>query len=74
MLHSIRSERQLMEQISFSILFRWFVGLGLDDPVWDVTVFSKNRQRLLEGHWTSTESRIRYPSGWRVPDLVFGRS
>jgi transposase len=49
MLYSIRSERQLMEQINFNILFRWFVGLGLDDRVWDVTVFSKNRQRLLAG-------------------------
>ena len=48
MLYSIRSERQLMEQINFNILFRWFVGLGLDDRIWDVTVFSKNRQRLLE--------------------------
>ena len=47
MLYSIRSERQLMEQINFNILFRWFVGLGLDDRIWDVTVFSKNRQRLL---------------------------
>lgn len=49
MLYSIRSERQLMEQINFNILFRWFVGLGLDDRVWDVTVFSKNRKRLLAG-------------------------
>jgi transposase len=49
MLYSIRSERQLMEQLNFNILFRWFVGLGLDDRVWDVTVFSKNRQRLLNG-------------------------
>ncbi len=49
MLYSIRSERQLMEQLNFNILFRWFVGLGLDDRVWDVTVFSKNRQRLLHG-------------------------
>ena len=48
MLYSIRSERQLMEQINFNILFRWFVGLGLDDRIWDATVFSKNRQRLLD--------------------------
>ena len=46
--YSIRSERQLMEQLDFNILFRWFVGLGLDDGVWDATVFSKNRDRLLE--------------------------
>ncbi len=46
--YSIRSERQLMEQLNFNLLFRWFVGLGLDDGVWDATVFSKNRDRLLE--------------------------
>ncbi|MFO1040109.1 MAG: IS5 family transposase [Geminicoccaceae bacterium] len=47
--YSIRSERQLMEQLDYNLLFRWFVGLGVDDPVWDVTVFTKNRDRLLEG-------------------------
>ena len=47
-LHTIRSERQLMEQLDFNLLFRWFVGLGVDDPVWDATVFCKNRDRLLE--------------------------
>ncbi len=47
--YSIRSERQLMEQLHFNILYRWFVGLSLDDPVWDVTVFTKNRERLLAG-------------------------
>jgi transposase len=46
--YSIRSERQLMEQLNFNILFRWFVGLGMDDPVWDATVFCHNRDRLLE--------------------------
>ncbi len=46
--YGIRSERQLMEQLDFNILFRWFVGLGLDDGVWDATVFTKNRDRLLE--------------------------
>ena len=46
--YSIRSERQLMEQLDFNILFRWFVGLGMDDPVWDATVFCHNRDRLLE--------------------------
>jgi len=46
--HTIRSERQLMEQLDFNFLFRWFVGLGLDDAVWDATVFCKNRDRLLE--------------------------
>ena len=48
-LYSVRSERQLMEQLEYNLLFRWFVNLNLDDPVWDVTVFSKNRDRLLEG-------------------------
>lgn len=48
MLYSIRSERQLMEHLDFNILFRWFVGLGLDDQVWSATVFTKNRGRLLD--------------------------
>jgi transposase len=48
-LYSIRSERQLMEQLNYNMLFRWFVGLEMDDPVWDVTVFSKNRERLIAG-------------------------
>ena len=46
-LFSIRSERQLMEQMQYNLLLRWFVGLGIDDPVWVATVFSKNRDRLL---------------------------
>lgn len=45
---SVRSERQLMEQIDYNLLFRWFVGLSMDDAVWDATVFTKNRDRLLE--------------------------
>ena len=49
MLYSVRSERLLMEEIDYSMLFRWFVGMNLDEPVWDVTVFTKNRNRLLEG-------------------------
>jgi transposase len=48
-LYSIRSERQLMEQLNYNLLFRWFVGLEMDDPVWDVTVFTKNRERLISG-------------------------
>lgn len=48
-LYSIRSERMLMEQLQYNLLFRWFVGLSRDDVVWDATVFSKNRKRLLEG-------------------------
>src|SRR4249919_3693543 len=47
--YSVRSERQLMEQINYNLLFRWFVGLGVDDAVWDHSTFSKNRDRLLEG-------------------------
>jgi|SRR5215469_10425284 transposase len=48
MLYSIRSERLLMEEVDYSMLFRWFVGLNLDEEVWDATTFSKNRDRLLE--------------------------
>src|SRR5437773_4234224 len=48
-LYTVRSERQLMEQLDYNLLFRWFVGLNMDDPVWDATVFTKNRQRLLDG-------------------------
>jgi len=47
--YSVRSERQLMERIEFDLLFRWFVGIGIDDPVWDHSAFTKNRDRLLEG-------------------------
>src|ERR1700674_5620373 len=47
--YSVRSERQLMEQLDYNLLFRWFVGLSMDAPIWDVTVFTKNRERLLEG-------------------------
>lgn len=47
--YSIRSERLLMERLEYDLLFRWFVGIGVDDPVWDHSVFSKNRDRLLEG-------------------------
>jgi transposase len=48
MLYSVRSERLLMEEIDYSLLYRWFVGMNLDEPVWDVTVFTKNRDRLLD--------------------------
>jgi transposase len=47
-LYTIRSERMLMEQLNYNLLFRWFVGLNMDDEVWDVTVFTKNRERLLK--------------------------
>jgi transposase len=48
-LYTIRSERQLMEQLDYNLLYRWFVGLNMDAPIWDATTFTKNRQRLLDG-------------------------
>ena len=48
-LYTIRSERMLMEQLDYNLLFRWFVGLNMDDAVWDATVFTKNRDRVLGG-------------------------
>src|SRR5580704_16449918 len=47
--YAIRSERQLMEQLDYNLLYRWFVGLAPDDPVWDATTFTKNRERLQRG-------------------------
>ena len=47
-LYTVRSERLLMEEIDYSVLYRWFVGLGMDDPIWSPTTFSKNRDRLLQ--------------------------
>ena len=61
-LFSIRSERQLMEQMEYNLLFRWFGGLGIDDPVWVPTVFSKNRDRLLS---TEISREVMAPS-WRT--------
>jgi transposase len=49
LLYSVRSERQLMEQLDYNLLFRWFVGLDMDDAVWDATTFTKNRERMLAG-------------------------
>ena len=46
---SVRSEPMLLEQLRYNLLFRWFVGLGMDDPIWDVSTFSKNRRRFLDG-------------------------
>lgn len=48
-LYTVRSERQLMEQLDYNLMFRWFVGLNVDEPVWDASTFSKNRERLLKG-------------------------
>src|SRR5262245_225190 len=61
--YSVRSERQLMEQIDYNLLFRWFVGLGIDDPVWDHSTFSKNRDRLLEADVAAKflEAVLRHP-------------
>lgn len=63
-LYTIRSERMLMEQLNYNLWFRWFVGLNLDDEVWDVTVFTKNGERLLKAevarrffHWVVEEAR-----------------
>src|SRR2546430_8388387 len=51
--YGIRSERQLMEQLDYNLLYRWFAGLAPDDPVWDTTTFTKNRERLQQGGWSS---------------------
>jgi transposase len=53
-LYTVRSERMLMEQLSYNLLFRWFVGMNVDDSVWDVTVFTKNRERLLAAEIAKT--------------------
>ena len=60
MLYSVRSEPLLMEEIDYSILFRWFVGLNLDEKVWDATSFTKNRDRLLKLRWP----RSFWPKSW----------
>ena len=52
-LYSVRSERLLMEQMDYNLLFRWFVGLSVDEPVWDASTFSKNRERLLAGDFAA---------------------
>ena len=64
--YTIRSERQLMEQLNYNLLFRWFVALSVDDPVWTPTVFSKNRDRLLEGDIAASfMDAVLNLSGWR---------
>jgi transposase-like protein DUF772 len=65
-LYSVRSEQLLMEQLDYNLLFRWFVGLNMDDVIWDVTVFTKNRDRLLDGTLPKPSSKlfsIRHASG-----------
>lgn len=68
MLYSIRSERLLMEEIDYSVLFRWFVGMNLDEEVWDATTFTKNRERLLDGDvaraFLSEVVKQAYEKGW----------
>jgi transposase len=68
MLYSIRSERLLMEEIDYNVLFRWFVGMNLDEPVWDATTFTKNRERLLDGNiareFLSQTVKQVYEKGW----------
>jgi transposase len=55
-LYTIRSERLLMEQLDYNLLFRWFVGLSMDDPVWDHSTFSKNRERLIASDVAATST------------------
>ena len=57
-LYTVRSERMLMEQLEYNLLFRWFVGLNMDEPVWDVTVFTKNRERLLKADIAKSRRRM----------------
>jgi transposase len=72
-LFSIRSERQLMEQMQYNLLFRWFVGLGIDDPVWVPTVFTKNRDRLLTTDIRPPIAR-RHPGGRGGQAVAVGRA
>lgn len=60
-LFSVRSERQMMEQMDYNLMFRWFVGLGVDDPVWVPTVFTKNRDRLLTTEMSRKGTSIFHP-------------
>jgi len=66
--YSVRSERQICEQLRYNLLFRWFVGLAIDDPVWDHSVFSKNRDRLLDNEvverFFSEVMKVATAKGW----------
>src|SRR4051794_23914479 len=64
--YTIRSERQLMEQLDYNLLYRWFVGLGVDEAVWVPTVFTKNRDRLLEATWRGSS----WPSSWIITNCA----
>lgn len=61
-LYTVRSERLLMEELHYNMLFRWFVGLNMDEPVWDHSTYSKNRDRFLAGA-VGTSIRVTVPSG-----------
>ena len=63
-LYGKRSERLLMEELDYSLLFRWFVGLTMDEEVWDATVFSKNRDRLIEGESCGGDFSRRCAGNW----------
>ena len=67
-LYTVRSERLLMEELNDNLLFRWFVGLNMDDPVWHPTTFTKNRDRLLSGQ--AREGRLRSTVSLSRPDLA----
>ena len=73
MLYSIRSERLLMEEMDYNLLFRWFVGLNADDAVWDATVFTKNRDRLLEAD-VAQEFLVRVVEQARAKGSDLGRA
>jgi hypothetical protein len=71
-LYSIRSERQLMEQMNDNLLFRWFVGLEMDDAIWDVTVFTKNCERWIAGAISQRKRKlIEKAFGWANLGRVF---
>ena len=69
--YTIRSERQLMEQLDYNLLFRWFVGLGIDDPVWDhstpACAGAGSTRRTATGCWTPTSRKSSWPRCWRTP-------
>jgi len=74
-LYSILSERLLMAQLDYNLLFRWFVGLSMDDPVWDATVYSKNRERLIEADIAQACSVSKRLEPYRFGfDLALGES
>jgi hypothetical protein len=76
--YAIRSERRLVERIDYDLLFRWFVGLGIEDPVWDATTFTKNRDRW-RAMWRPSFSprccrKTRSRRCWSAPDATCGKT